>query len=130
MILNSSGKTMKADMGGGGLRFFSAEKVVFNKYLLFCTFIQAPNLKNMDPVFDQRLLFAIDVRFELDQLTIELANGEELSYPLAWFPNLYDASPIQLTKYHITANGRVIRWPELGVDISVKELLHPQSIAC
>lgn len=84
----------------------------------------------MDTLLNKRLLFATDVRFEGDQITIDLANGEEISLPLAWYPKLYYAHPLQLTKYYIAANGQIIRWPELDTDISVKELLRPQSIAC
>ncbi|MBL0309710.1 MAG: DUF2442 domain-containing protein [Bacteroidetes bacterium] len=84
----------------------------------------------MDSLFTPRLFFATDVRFELEQIIICLVDGEEVSYPLAWFPKLYQASPFQRTKFHIVAGGYVIRWPQLEVDISVKELLHPQSIAC
>lgn len=84
----------------------------------------------MDTLLNQRLQFAVDVRFEHEQITIELANGDELSLPLAWYPRLYAAHPLTLTNYYISSNGQLIRWPGLDVDISVKELLRTHSIAC
>jgi hypothetical protein len=68
-------------------------------------------------------LFIGDVRFETDRMIIELIDGEELSAPLAWFPKLYYATPLQLAKWRIVGKGMNIRWPELDENISVESLL-------
>ncbi len=66
---------------------------------------------------------AVDVKFDEDSLRIQLADGREISAPLAYFPRLLDATPEQRAKWQIIGNGYGINWEELDEDISVRGLL-------
>jgi hypothetical protein len=52
-----------------------------------------------------------------------LADGREISAPLAYLPRLLDATPEQRSKWQIVGNGYGIDWEELDEDISVRGLL-------
>ncbi len=66
---------------------------------------------------------ATDVIFDEDSLRIQLADGREISAPLAYFPRLLDATPEQRNKWKIIGGGYGIHWEELDEDISVRGLL-------
>jgi len=66
---------------------------------------------------------AIDVKFDDDSLRIYLADGREISAPLAYFPTLLNATPEQRDKWQIIGGGYGINWEELDEDISVRGLL-------
>ena len=66
---------------------------------------------------------AVDVKFDEDSLRIQLADGREISAPLAYFPQLLDATPEQRSKWQIIGGGYGIHWDELDEDISVRGLL-------
>ncbi len=61
------------------------------------------------------------VWFDEDSLWVELNDARILGVPLAWFPRLLNASPIQREAFELSAFG--IHWNELGEDISVQGLL-------
>jgi len=63
------------------------------------------------------------VTFESDVMWIELADGRSLGVPLAYFPRLLDATPIQRDAYEISGGGIGLHWDELDEDISVEYLL-------
>jgi Protein of unknown function (DUF2442) len=66
---------------------------------------------------------AIDVTVTDDRLIVALADGRELSAPLAWFPRLSDATAEQRRKWRLIGRGHGIHWPEVDEDISIASLL-------
>jgi hypothetical protein len=66
---------------------------------------------------------AIDVTVTDERLIVTLADGRELSAPLAWFPRLSDATAEQRGKWRLIGRGHGIHWPELDEDVSVASLL-------
>jgi hypothetical protein len=66
---------------------------------------------------------AIDVKVTSERLIVTLADGRELSAPLAWFPRLTEVSDAQRQKWRLIGRGHGIHWPEIDEDISVTSLL-------
>jgi Protein of unknown function (DUF2442) len=66
---------------------------------------------------------AVDVRVTDERLIVTLADGRELSAPLAWFPRLSDATSEQRQKWRLIGRGHGIHWPEVDEDISIASLL-------
>jgi hypothetical protein len=66
---------------------------------------------------------AVDVTVTNERLTITLADGRELSVPLAWFPRVLEATDEQRRKWRFIGRGQGIHWPEVDEDISVASLL-------
>jgi hypothetical protein len=66
---------------------------------------------------------AIDVRVTDERLIVALADGRELSAPLAWFPRLSEATAEQRQKWRLIGRGHGIHWPEVDEDVSVASLL-------
>jgi len=66
---------------------------------------------------------AIDVMVTDDRLIVTLADGRELSTPLAWFPRLSEATDEQRRKWRLIGRGHGIHWPEVDEDISIASLL-------
>jgi len=66
---------------------------------------------------------AVDVTVTDERLTVILADGRELSAPLAWFPRLMEAADAQRQKWRFIGRGRGIHWPEIDEDVSIASLL-------
>lgn len=66
---------------------------------------------------------AVDVRFTEDALHVLLADGREVSAPLAWLPRLRDASEAQRNNWRLIGRGVGIHWPDIDEDVSVASLL-------
>lgn len=66
---------------------------------------------------------ATDVRVTPDVIHVILADGRELSAPLAWFPRLLAATPEQRKNWRLIGHGQGIHWPDVDEDISVTSLL-------
>ena len=66
---------------------------------------------------------AIEVSVSEDALTVRLADGREVSVPLAWFPRLLRGSPEQRSHWKLVGGGVGIHWPDLDEDLSVAGLL-------
>lgn len=64
---------------------------------------------------------ATDVRFDDDQMWVELEDGRTLGIPLAWFPRLLHGTPEQRSEVTISATG--LHWETLDEDISINGLL-------
>jgi len=64
-----------------------------------------------------------DVFFELDAITVALADGRKISAPLAWFPRLLNATPLQRQNWTLAAGGHGIHWPAIDEDLSIEGLL-------
>ncbi len=65
------------------------------------------------------------VRFDLDNMWVELADGRTLGVPLAWFPRLLEATPEQREQVRISSRG--LHWEVLDEDLSIAGLLAGQS---
>jgi len=66
---------------------------------------------------------AVDVRTAADILHVVLADGREISVPLAWFPRLLNAKEEQQRQWRLIGGGIGIHWPLIDEDISVESLL-------
>jgi len=66
---------------------------------------------------------AVDVSVTDDALQVVLADGRELSVPLAWFPRLLSATPEQRQNWRLIGDGVGINWPAIDEHISVEGLL-------
>jgi hypothetical protein len=66
---------------------------------------------------------AVDVSVTDDALQVVLADGRELSVPLAWFPRLLNATPQQRQNWRLIGDGVGINWPTIDEHISVEGLL-------
>lgn len=66
---------------------------------------------------------AVDVCLTDDALVVRLADGRELSVPLAWFPKLQTATPAARAQWRLIGCGISIHWPDLDEDLSVAGLL-------
>ena len=66
---------------------------------------------------------AIAVRISDAALAVSLADGRELSVPLAWYPRLQHATPGERRAWRLLDNGRGIRWDAIDEDISLAGLL-------
>ncbi len=64
---------------------------------------------------------ATEVRFDEDQMWVELEDGRTLGIPLAWFPRLLHGTAGQRAEVTISASG--LHWEELDEDISISGLL-------
>ena len=77
----------------------------------------------MNTLINNELIFANGVRFSEDMIIVSLADGREVSVPLAWFPRLHKANQKQLSNWRFIGKGQGIHWEELDEDISVETLL-------
>jgi len=66
---------------------------------------------------------AIEVRVTEDSIHVVLADGREVTAPLAWSPRLADATREQRNNWRLIGRGRGIHWPDVDEDISVASLL-------
>lgn len=66
---------------------------------------------------------ATDVEITKDALRFVLADGREVSAPLAWFPRLLDATSEQRNEWRLIGGGVGVHWPAVDEDISVASLL-------
>lgn len=66
---------------------------------------------------------AVEVRVGTDSLHLALADGRELSAPLAWFPRLREATEEQRRNWRLIGRGQGVHWPDVDEDISVASLL-------
>jgi len=66
---------------------------------------------------------AKNVRFEADTMWIDLADGSQLSVPLAYFPRLLSATPSEREKFIISGGGPGLHWSDLDEDISARALI-------
>jgi hypothetical protein len=66
---------------------------------------------------------AVDVTCTDDALRVVLADGREISVPLAWSPRLLMATPEQRKEWRLIGGGVGIHWESVDEDISVESLL-------
>jgi hypothetical protein len=66
---------------------------------------------------------ALNVEFVDASIRLILADGREISAPLAWFPRLRDAPDAQRANWRLIGRGEGVHWPDLDEDVSVNALL-------
>ncbi|MFZ5736795.1 MAG: DUF2442 domain-containing protein [Pseudomonadota bacterium] len=64
---------------------------------------------------------ATSVRFDDHTMWVELSDGRTLGVPLAWFPQLLQATPAERAQVELNRFG--LHWDALDEDISVAGLL-------
>lgn len=70
---------------------------------------------------------ATAVSFDEHTMWVELEDGRSLGVPLAWFPRLLRATPMQRNACRIGYGGFGLHWEEIDEDISVEGLLAGKS---
>jgi len=73
------------------------------------------------PLRDRRALTPVAVRFDHDQMWVQIEDGRTLGIPLAWFPRLLHGTPEQREAVELSRSG--LHWEELDEDISIAGLL-------
>jgi hypothetical protein len=63
------------------------------------------------------------VSFDANTMWVEFVDGRKLGVPLAYFPRLLNATPIQREHFEISGGGSGLHWDEIDEDISVENLL-------
>lgn len=58
-----------------------------------------------------------------DTLSVDLSDGRSISVPLAWFPRLQHASPVERKRWRLIGKGTGVHWEDLDEDINVEGLL-------
>ncbi|MBF0588309.1 MAG: DUF2442 domain-containing protein [Magnetococcales bacterium] len=66
---------------------------------------------------------AVDVSLSDEALHVTLADGREISAPLAWFPRLHNATQEQRQAWRLIGGGVGIHWDGVDEDISIEGLL-------
>jgi hypothetical protein len=66
---------------------------------------------------------ATGVKVTSDSLSVELADGREVTVPLMWFPRLLSANKIQRENWRMIGGGVGIHWEDVDEDISVETLM-------
>ncbi len=66
---------------------------------------------------------AVDVTVTDERLIVILADGRELSAPLAWFPRVLEATDAQRRNWRFIGRGKVIHWTDIDEDVSIASLL-------
>jgi hypothetical protein len=64
---------------------------------------------------------AVSVRFDQDNIWVELSDGRTLGVPLAWFPRLLRATREQQEACRLGGPG--LHWEALDEDVSITGLL-------
>jgi hypothetical protein len=59
------------------------------------------------------------------ELVVTLRDGRKIATPLAWYPRLSAATPLQRANYEIMPMG--IHWPEIDEDLSIAGMLQGKS---
>ena len=66
---------------------------------------------------------ATHVYFDPERMHVALADGREISVPIAWFPRLQNATLEQRQHWELIGRGVGIHWEEIDEDLSVAGLL-------
>lgn len=63
------------------------------------------------------------VRFDDQYLHVELEDGRVISTPMAWYPELQEATLRQLSECRFICRGTGIEWPELDYHLSIESMM-------
>ena len=66
---------------------------------------------------------AVKVNVTEDDLTVTLSDGRRMLVPLAWYPRLLYASPVERQNWQLLGDGYAIEWPDLDEHIGIEGLL-------
>lgn len=66
---------------------------------------------------------AKSVEFDDALMHVTLVDGRVIGVPLAWFPQLRDATQRQRQKYEIGGGGISLHWDKIDEDISIAGLM-------
>lgn len=72
------------------------------------------------PVADERVQ---SVEFSDGSMSVSLRDGRVISVPLAWYPRLLNATPVQRRNWEVAGGGFGIHWPDVDEDLSAEGLL-------
>lgn len=73
--------------------------------------------------------FATGITVSHQALHLVLADGREITVPVARFPRLHRAAPAEFANWRMIGGGIGIHWPELDENISTESLLStPQTV--
>ncbi len=81
----------------------------------------------MSTLAERNEVHAVNASCTHDALDVSLADGREISVPLAWFPRLLDATPKQRAQWELIGGGIGIHWEDIDEDISIASLLQPEN---
>ena len=56
-------------------------------------------------------------------IRVWLVDGRTLTVPMHWFPRLCNGTPVERNNWELTEGDTLIRWPDLGVELTVESLL-------
>lgn len=79
--------------------------------------------------FSKESARAKSVWFDDCNIWILLVDGRQLSVPKAYFPNLENASALDLSSYELSGDGIGIHWDSLDEDLYVPNLLMQETSA-
>jgi len=68
-------------------------------------------------------VLATGIRFDADEMRVQLSDGREITVPLEWFPNLRRATEKQRNNWRLVGKGVGVHWDDLDEDILVEGLL-------
>ncbi len=77
-------------------------------------------MTTLEPKPGERVM---DVRFDDDVMSVDLADGRTITVPLAWYPRLLNATPAQRANWDLCGGGFGIHWPDIDEDLSAQGLL-------
>ena len=63
------------------------------------------------------------VTFDNSYLHVELTDGRIISTPLAWYPELINATTNTLGEYHFICQGTGIEWETLDYHLGIESML-------
>ena len=63
------------------------------------------------------------IHIDEQYLHVELKDGRIISSPMNWYPELKNATLVQLTTYRFICRGTGIEWPELDYYLSIEAML-------
>ena len=76
---------------------------------------------------DRAEALAVEASCTGDTLSVTLTDGRSIAVPLAWFPQLLEATPRERGEWELIGGGIGIHWEAIDEDISVASLLQPEN---
>jgi len=64
-----------------------------------------------------------DLRCSDSELEVFLRDGRRFAVPLAWYPRLLKATPVQRAHWEPSAAGYGVHWPDIDEDLSIEGIM-------
>jgi hypothetical protein len=64
-----------------------------------------------------------DLRCSDSELEVFLRDGRRFAVPLAWYPRLLKATPVQRAHWEPSAAGHGVHWPDIDEDLSIEGIM-------